>query len=62
MEKTDLLSDELKKHPEAMGESKDPAYLAWRDQKVREALKFAEKHPEQMISEKEIWEFFGLEH
>ena len=62
MEKTDLLSDELKEHLAAMGESQDSDYLAWRDLKVKEALEFAEKHPEKMISEREIWEFFGLEY
>ncbi len=62
MNKAELLSDELKEHLAAMGESQDPAYLAWRDQKVKEAFEFAEKHPEKMISEREIWEFFGLEY
>lgn len=62
MDKAEILPDELKAHLEAMGESQDPEYLAWRDRKVREALEFARKHPEEMISEKEIWEFFGLDY
>ena len=44
------------------GESKDAEYLAWRDAAVRRALAEARAHPEKMISERAIWEKFGLEY
>lgn len=42
--------------------SNDPAYLKWRDEKVREALAYANAHPEKMISEQDVWEKFGLKY
>lgn len=43
-------------------ESTDPAYLAWRDAKVRQALAEAKAHPDKMIPEHKVWEKFGLEY
>lgn len=45
-----------------VGESKDPAYLAWRDAQVRLALARADTHPQEMIPERTIWEKHGLEY
>jgi hypothetical protein len=45
-----------------VGESKDPAYLAWRDAQARAALARAAAHPDDMIPERMIWEKFGLEY
>jgi len=42
-------------------ESTDPDYLAWRDEKVAEALKEAKAHPEQRVPQSEVWKKFGLE-
>ena len=42
-------------------QSDDPDYLAWRDSKVRAALAAAKAHPEQRISQIEVWKKFGLE-
>ncbi len=52
-------SDDLTK-PQA--ESDDPAYLAWRDAKVKKALDEAKANPGERISQQEIWKKFGLEH
>lgn len=56
-EKPDL--DEL---TEPGVESTDADYLAWRDAKVKAALKEADRHPEKMIPSHKVWEKFGFEY
>lgn len=46
---------------EVSSESNDPAYLAWRDQKVRAALNSAKAHPERRVAQAEVWKKYGLE-
>ena len=42
-------------------ESSDPDYLAWKKAKIERALEQAKAHPEERITQKEIWKKFGLE-
>lgn len=60
METTDLKNREFEKHLSPQPESKDPAYLTWKDAKVRAALKEAKDHPEKMIPHAQMRERFGL--
>lgn len=43
-------------------ESTDPAYLAWKRQKIEAALKHAHDHPDDVLTEQEIWQKHGLDY
>lgn len=60
MDAADLKSRKLEEHLRPQPESKDPTYLAWKDAKVRAALKAAKDHPEKMIAHAQVRERFGL--
>lgn len=60
MNTADLKNRELDEHLRPAPESADPAYLAWRDAKVRAARKEAKDHPEKMIAHAQMRERFGL--
>ena len=42
-------------------ESTDPAYLAWKKKKIRSAIKRADDNPDDVLTEKQIWNKFGLD-
>jgi hypothetical protein len=60
METADIKSRELDEHLAPAPESADPAYLAWRDAKVRAAQKEAKDHPEKVVPYARMRERFGL--
>lgn len=60
--------DETKDRPLSLDEattpqpdSTDPAYLAWRDAKVRAAIKEADESPDDAITLDEAWKKLGLD-
>lgn len=60
MGRTDIKSREFNEHLTPAPESSDPAYLAWKDAKVRAARKEARAHPEKMVPHAQMRERFGL--
>ena len=60
MDNADIKSRELDEHLRPAPESSDPAYLAWKDAKVRAARKEAKAHPEKMVSHAQMRARFGL--
>ena len=42
-------------------ESSDPEYLAWKRREIEAALKEADEHPEDFMTQEEVWRKFGLE-
>ena len=62
MKQTETKALSLEDLTKPIGESKDPAYLAWRDEQVRAALARADAHPEKSIPERTMWEKFGLQY
>lgn len=43
-------------------ESTDPAYLDWKRKKVEATLKHLEEHPEDVLSEEDVWRKHGLDY
>ena len=43
-------------------ESTDPAYLAWKKAKIEAALKHADEHPDDFLTEQETWKKFGIDY
>jgi hypothetical protein len=56
----DLHHRELHDHLMPGPESREAAYLAWRDLKVRSALRQSLEHPEKMVPHAKVRELFGL--
>ena len=42
-------------------ESTDPDYLAWKDAKIRAAIKAADENPDGGVTLDEMWKKFGLD-
>lgn len=59
MSKQDALSLEELTKPQP--ESRDQAYLCWKEVKVLASLKEVEAHPESVMAAKDVWASFGLE-
>ena len=64
-----MVISEIKPRPENVNDflrpaapSQDPAYLAWRDAKIKRALAAAEAAPEKSIPQRQVWKKFGLEY
>lgn len=43
-------------------ESTHPAYLAWKRAKIEAALKHADEHPQEFLTEQETWKKFGIDY
>ena len=56
----DVIDQDLKEHLTARGPSNDPDYLAWKEEQIKKALKFAEENPDKMIPQEEVWKKLGL--
>lgn len=41
-------------------DSREPAYLAWKREKIEAALRHADEHPDDFLTEKEVWKNHGL--
>lgn len=60
MNKTMTSTDTIKEHLRPVGPSRDPDYLAWREQEIRAALEEANDRSN-MISIDKAWEALGIE-
>ena len=43
-------------------ESTAPEYLAWKKAKIEAAIKHADEHPDDFLTEQEVWRHFGLDY
>jgi hypothetical protein len=43
-------------------ESEDPEYVKWKREKIEAALRHADKHPDDFMTEKEIWNKHGIDY
>ena len=41
-------------------EAKDPEYLEWKREKIEAAARHADEHPDDFLTEEEIWKKHGL--
>ncbi len=46
----------------AQPESTDPKYLAWKKQKIEASLKHADEHPDDVLTEQEMWQKHSLDY
>lgn len=60
MEKT--IDDKIKPFITDLREQPSPEYLAWTKKEIQKTKDWADKNPDKMISEHQIWEEFGLEY
>ena len=62
MSDTKARSDDIHDFLRPCAPSRDPAYLAWREAKIRSALAADLSEPEKAIPLEKIWKKYGLEY
>ncbi len=62
MTKIDQGSNQIDDRATEGQDSTDPTYLAWKRRKIEAAVRDADQHLAESLTEKEVWQKHGLDH